>query len=406
MQRRILHADLDAFFAAVEQARDPSLKGRPVVVGGAVGSRGVVAAASYEARPYGLRSGMPLATAYRLCPHAVFLAGDFSHYQQTSQRFMAILGDYSPDLEPLGLDEAYLDLTGFEPLYGPSRRTAQEIRRRVAEELGITASVGIACSKVVAKVASDFSKPDGLVEVPLGEERAFLSPLPIRQLPGVGPKMEQLLLGRSVRTIGQLANTPVADLKAWLGLMGEHLHRRANGLDSGFVALPPVAKSMSRETTFPQDTRDPSLLRATLYYLTERVAAELREQALQARCVSLKLRYSNFETLSRQRTLRHPTDAHQAIFAAALALLERILGGNRRGIRLIGVGISDFVDGGDQASLFEGGEGRQRSLNQALDKIRRKHGFAAIQAGYTLPLNGHFPLRRGQFVLHTPSLSR
>jgi len=208
MARRIMHIDLDAFFVSVEQAVNPKLKGKPVIVGGRPDRRGVVAAASYEARAFGLHSGMPLATASRLCPQAIFIEGSFPRYREASKKFMAILADFSPYLEPVGLDEAYLDATGFESLHGSTRQMAVKIKQRVKDELDLCASIGIAGSKVVAKVASDLSKPDGLLEIAAGDERTFLAPLPIGRLPGIGKKTEQLLKGLGIHTIGQtISNT-------------------------------------------------------------------------------------------------------------------------------------------------------------------------------------------------------
>ncbi|MBI4187632.1 MAG: DNA polymerase IV, partial [Chloroflexi bacterium] len=273
--RTIMHVDLDAFFVSVEQVLNPELKGKPVVVGGRPGGRGVVAAASYEARAFGLHSAMPLKTASRLCPQAIFIEGSYPKYREASQRFMAILADFSPFLEPVGIDEAYMDVTGFESLYGSIHQMAVAIRQRVKKELGLNASVGIASSKVVAKVASELSKPDGLIEVVYGEECSFLSPLPVGRLPGVGKKAEQVLKGLGIKTIGELAGMPVSVLKNYFGVWGEGLRRSANGIDDRKVELPGEAKSTSRETTFDKDTRDRPFLKATLRYLSERVGADL-----------------------------------------------------------------------------------------------------------------------------------
>ena len=272
-QRTIMHVDLDAFFVSVEQASNPELRGKPVVVGGKPGSRGVVATASYEARAFGLHSAMPLSTAVRLCPQAIFIEGNYNHYADVSKKFMAILADFSPFLEPMGLDEAYMDVTGFESLHGSIHQMALKIKQRVKDELGIVASIGIASCKVVAKVASDESKPDGLIEVPPGDEAAFLAPLAIRKLPGVGKKTEQVLMGLGIRTIGQLARMPPNALKSRFGVFGEMLRRHANGMDNSPVTPPGEAKSISRETTFEEDTHDIDFLSATLRYQAEKVGA-------------------------------------------------------------------------------------------------------------------------------------
>ena len=247
---------------------------------------------------------MPLATASRLCPQAIFIEGSFPKYREASQKFMAILADFSPFLEPLGLDEAYLDATGFESIYGSIHQMAVKIRQRIKDELGLSASVGIASSKVVAKVASELSKPDGLLEVAAEQERSFLAPLPIIKLPGIGKKTEQILNALGINTIGELSSMPLAALKSHFGAFGEVLHRFANGIDDREVEPPADIKSISRETTFGKDTRDRSLLKATLRYLGERVGAELRQSGKQARCITLKLRYADFTTITRSQTLQ------------------------------------------------------------------------------------------------------
>ncbi|GAI39137.1 unnamed protein product, partial [marine sediment metagenome] len=256
MARRIMHIDLDAFFVSVEQAENPELQGKPVVVGGRPEGRGVVASASYEARASGLHAGMPLTTATRLCPQAIFIEGSFAKYRDASQRFMAILADFSPFLEPVSLDEAYLDVIGFESIYGSIHQMAAKIKQRIKNELGLCASVGIACCKVVAKVAAELSKPDGLLEVAAGKERSFLAPLPIAKLPGIGKKTGRILNGLGIDTIGKLSTMPPSALKSHFGASGELLWRYANGIDDREVELPSAAKSISRETTFGKDTRD------------------------------------------------------------------------------------------------------------------------------------------------------
>lgn len=405
--RQILHVDLDAFFASVEQMLDPGLRGLPVIVGGTPGTRGVVASASYEARAYGIKTAMPLSEAYRLCPQAVFLPGRYAHYKATSDQFMAILADFTPDVEPFSLDEAWIDLTGFEPSYGAARRTAQKIQGRIQEELGITASVGIATCKVVAKVASDREKPNGLVEVPAGQEAAFLAPLPVRDLPLVGSKTEERLKKYGVHTIGQLAALSPRQLRSVFGVMGEVLHRLANGQDASLVhSETPEAKSVSRSTTLALDTLDRRLLHSLLSYLAERVAAELRSMGRQARCAVLKLRYADFHTISRHRTLPEPTDAQQALYESATQLLEEALREKNQLVRLIGVGAQDLVDSGAQLRLWDPGYLKVYRLNRAVDQLRERYGFPTVQQGRVFALQGDFPLEREGFVLKTPSLSR
>lgn len=406
MARRIMHIDLDAFFVSVEQVFDPSLKGKPVVVGGQPGGRGVVAAASYEARKFGLHSGMPLKTAARLCPQAIFIEGNFNRYGEASRKFMAILADFTPDLEPTSLDEAYLDVTGFESLYGSIRQMALKIKERIKKELGLTASVGIASGKVIAKVASEKSKPDGLIEVPPGEERSFLAPLPVGDLPGIGKKAEQVLKKLGINTIGQLAETPLDVLKNYFGIYAEVVQRHARGIDNSKIEPPGPAKSISRETTFAKDTRNPRLLKATLRYLGERVGAELREQQKRARCVTLKVRFADFTTITRRHTLSESSNSDQAIFDTGLRLLSNTLAQEKQAIRLVGIGVSGLVEAGQQMDMLDTSAKRREQLNQAIDRIRDKYGFTSIQTGRTLFLKDVFAADKRGYHLHTPSLSR
>ena len=405
MMRRILHVDLDAFFVSVEQTLDPTLRGKSVVVGGDPNSRGVVACASYEARVYGLKAGMSLAVAQRLCPNAIFLGGNFYHYRNASARFLGILSEFTPDVEPLGLEEAFLDLTGFEPIYGPVRETALRIKRRIRGELELTASVGIAGSKVVAKVASDLSKPDGLVEVAPGEERIFLAPLPVTRLPCVGPKTERVLQRIGITTIGELGRLPISFLRHIFGVHGDVIHRYANGIDNRGLELPAPAKSISRESTFAEDTLDRTFLSATLHYLGERVGATLRSQGKQARCVTLKLRYADFESITRSRTLREGIDTDRAIFEVGRRLMEKALEQRAMPVRLVGIGVSNLIEG-RQLNMFDPWAERQERLNEAIDRIRGKYGFVAVEVGRTLPLREMFPIENGRYCLETPSLSR
>jgi len=406
MTRRIMHIDLDAFFVSVEQAQNPDLKGKPVVVGGKPDRRGVVASASYEARSFGLYAGMPLATASRLCPQAIFIEGNFHKYRDASQRFVTILADFSPYLEPLGLDEAYLDATGFESIHGSIRQMAVAIKQRIKDELGLCGSIGIASCKVVAKIASDLSKPDGLLEVPAGKERSFLRALPVAKLPGIGKKSERILKGSGVNTIGQLATLPLGILKSHFGAAAELLHNHANGIDDRKVEPPGAAKSISRETTFGKDTRDSPLLKATLRYLSERVGSDLRRQGKLARCITLKLRYADFTTITRQHTLSQASDTDQIIFDAGIKLMKKELSREKQAVRLIGIGVSNLVEAGRQLDMLDSSAQRLENLNTAIDRIRKKYGFTAIQTGRTLLLKDIFPESDDGYTLQTPSLSR
>jgi DNA polymerase-4 len=404
--RRIMHVDLDAFFVSVEQVDHPELRGKPVVVGGRPDTRGVVAAASYEARAFGVHSAMPLRTAARLCSQCIFVEGNFSKYAETSRKFMAILQGFTPFLEPMGLDEAYMDVTGFESLYGTIRDMAVTLKKRIRDELGINVSVGIASSKVVAKIASDASKPNGLIEVQPGGEAAFLAPLPIRQMPGIGEKTEPVLKRLGIDTIGKLARSPAESLKKLLGSHGEHLRNMALGLDDSPVLPPGEAKSMSRETTFAEDLRDRSVLEATLRYLTERVGRRLRQSSRLAKTITIKLRYADFATITRNRTLAQAADADDVIFEAGLKLLRTAMVKEKRAVRLVGIGVTGFAEAGQQLSLLDNSAPRMSKLDKAVDRIREKYGFGAIQTGRTMKLRELFEENERGYSLHTPSLSR
>ena len=405
MIRTIIHVDLDAFFVSVEQVLAPELRGKPVIVGGQPDRRGVVAAASYEARAFGIHSAMPLAIAYRLCPGAIFLQGNFSRYREVSSKFMAILADFSPSLEPGGLDEAYLDITGCG-MYGSPRQLALTLKERIREELSIVASVGIASCKVVAKIASDSGKPDGLVEVAAGQEKDFLEALPVGRLPGAGKKAERILASINVATIGQLANLSPELLRSRLGSAGIALHRYANGIDDRKVELPSEAKSISRETTFMEDIADHGHLQAVLHYLCERVGARLRYQKKQARCVTLKLRYADFETITRSHSSEEASSTDDVIFTTAVRLLDRALAGKQKQVRLLGVEVSNMVSDGKQLRLFDARMQRQERLDKVIDNIRMKYGFNSVQTGRTMALKEIFESHNDGYILGTPSLSR
>jgi DNA polymerase IV len=385
----ILHVDLDAFFVSVEQSLNPELRGKPVIVGGRPERRGVVAAASYEARAFGVKSAMPLARAYQLCPQAIFLQGNHRRYGEFSEKFMAILSDFTPAMEPGGLDEAFLDITGCD-IFGTSREIAVKIKARVKNELELVASVGIASCKIVAKIASDFGKPDGLVEVPAGKEREFLAPLPIDRMPGIGPRTEHALKSLGITTIGALAGLPVSILKNKFGSYGIMLHNHANGIDNRKVESPSEARSISHETTFSHDTGDIKYLHAVLRLLCEKVGARLRREEKYARSVSLKLRFDDFETINRSRTLKETTHIDDIIYETAVEMLDRALKNQRKLVRLIGVEVANLVDRGKQLSLFDQQRQRRERRDKAVDRIRQKYGFDAVQSGQAMALKQIF----------------
>lgn len=376
--RVIAHLDFDAFFAAVEENRDPSLRGKPVIVGG--GERGVVSTANYIARRYGVHSAMPLRTARRLCPHGVYLTGHHKLYAEYSKRLMDMLDEYSPLVEQMSLDEAYVDLTGTEKLFGPPVRTARTIQKRVMDELGLSISVGLATNKLLAKVASDFQKPSGFTVVRRGEEAAFLEPLPVEKLPGVGPALLSQLHDRGVVTVGDLAKIPPHLLRLSFGEWGESLAHRARGEDPRLVTPREEVKSISRERTFDEDVSDQGLLEATLIALTEDVCRRLRRKRLEARTVTVKIRYSDFVTHTCSHTLPRPMDVDEVFFEEVLALFRQ---GRRRRyhLRLVGVGVSNLVARAWQDDLFDQELPLLRELDLKLDTIRDKYGSEAVRRG-------------------------
>jgi DNA polymerase-4 len=373
----ILHVDLDAFFAAVEQRDRPELRGKPVVVGvGGRTDRGVVSAASYEARRYGIHSAMPLRTAARLCEHAAFVPVDGRKYSAVSKQVMEILRRYTPAVEQISIDEAFLDVAGSEGLHGTPVEMARSIRQAVLSELGLTVSVGVAATKLVAKVASDLEKPDGLVAVAPGTEAAFLAPLPISRLWGVGQKTAGILAEYGVRTIGDLAALPDDLLARRFGRQGPVLAQRARGIDHSPVSGADPARSVSHEHTFEIDTADMETLERTLLALSEGVASRLRAGDVKARTIAVKVRDSSFRTVSRQRTLVEPTDQTEVVFAAARDLALPQLKGIR--VRLLGVAAS-HLGNGEQMGLFSADDERRRRATQAADAIRARYGFKAIR---------------------------
>jgi DNA polymerase IV len=374
--RVILHVDLDAFFAAVEQRDHPELRGRPVIVGGGgPDRRGVVSAASYEARTFGVHSAMPLRTAGRLCPQGVFLPVDGRKYQAVSREVMAILRRYTPQVQPISIDEAFLDVTGSRALFGDGETIARRIKEAVRSEVGLTASVGVAATKLVAKIGSDLRKPDGLVVVAPGEEAAFLAPLPISRLWGVGERTAAALRDFGVVTIGDLARLPRASLERRFGKHGAALVDRALGLYPDPVATGDPAKSIGHEHTFDTDTADRETVERTLLGMADGVAWRLRAAGLKAGTVTIKLRDSSFATITRQVGLDVPSDLTEPIYEAALALLRRELHGQR--IRLVGVTASNFRDR-QQLALFGIEDPRRHQAAEALDRIRRKYGERSV----------------------------
>ena len=374
--RTILHVDLDAFFAAVEQRDNPEWRGRPLVVGiGGANDRGVVSAASYEARAFGVHSAMPIRTAKRLCPDCLFVPVRGAAYQAASRDVMAVLRRFTPLVQPISIDEAFLDVTGSRQLFGDGAAIARQIKAAIRAELSLTASVGVASTKLVAKIASDLRKPDGLVVVEPGTEARFLAPLPISRLWGVGPSTAAALRDFSVVTIGDLAGLDRAALVRRFGKHGASLVDRAHGLDGDPVDDPDAAKSVSHEHTFDEDTSDPDVLERTLLAMAEGVSGRLRSAGLKAATVTVKIRDSGFNTITRQRTLGEPTDMTEPIWRTALELARPEIRGKR--IRLLGVGTSGFGER-EQLGMFEAGDVRRRRAVEAADVVRERFGTRAI----------------------------
>ena len=378
--RRILHVDMDAFFVSVEEVLDPFLKGKPVVVGGNPDGRGVVAAASYAVRRYGVHSAMPIARAKRLCPHAIFLRGSHRHYSKFSIRVFEILKRYSPLVEPMSLDEAFVDLTGCERLHGPVLKSAEKIRNEILEELGLNASIGIASNKLLAKIASAYCKPNGMLWIAPGMEQRFLAPLPIQRIPGIGPKGGNELRRMGIKSVGDLARLPLELLEEAYGKWGVSLYRKSRGIsESPVIGEVEDPRSISRETTLETDSADPLFLESTLSYLTEKAAGQLREKKLFARTVTLKLRYSDFKTVTRSKTLEMPTAEDHTLFATSKGLFRKLFMRRVR-VRLVGIAFTSLTATPyRQEDLFDI-KGRQcwDDLYQGIDRIRHKYGFRSI----------------------------
>ncbi|MCA8968497.1 MAG: DNA polymerase IV [Planctomycetes bacterium] len=379
--RTILHADMDAFYAAVEQRDHPEYRGRPLIVGG-IGKRGVVSTASYEARRFGVHSAQPGAIAQQLCPGGIFVQPRMSAYVEASRQIRAIFERFTPQIEPLSLDEAFLDVTGSRLLFGDGREIARTIRERVFEETELTISIGVASSKYVAKVASDLEKPNALVVVEPGTERAFLRPLSVSRLWGAGKRMQELLDGHGIRTIGDVQDIGRATLEALIGAhAGQHFWSLAHGEDVRDVVADRDAKSISHETTFEDDLDDPEAARAVLLSLAEGVGRRLRAHGLVATTVRLKLRYPPFETLTRQQRLDVPSDDDRVLHRVGVQLLDAVDRGS--GIRLIGIGASGLRPASGvarQGSLFrEGPDPRKAGAAlRAMDAINERFGSDSI----------------------------
>ena len=380
LPRKIIHIDMDAFYASVEQRDNPSLKGKPVIVGGGPEKRGVVSAASYEARVYGVHSAMPTSQAKRLCPLGIFLPVRMNRYQEVSEQIFKILRAYTPLVEPLSLDESFLDVTGSEKLFGPALEIAKEMKRKIWETTELTASAGIAPNKFLAKIASDLKKPDGLVEIKPEEVQEFLRDLPISKVWGVGKSTEGTLKGMGILRVGQLAAYPVELIERKLGKFGLELVALARGEDDRPVIPESEAKSISQEETFTPDLRDLETMKKVLLDQSEQVGWELRKQGLKGYTVQLKVRYPDFSLITRSFTLPAPTDQGIEIYQNAVKLLDKTDALTKRA-RLLGVGVSKLRprDDPEQMSLFDFHKEKVERSTAAVDQIWDRFGPEAIK---------------------------
>ncbi|MDP6457214.1 MAG: DNA polymerase IV [Candidatus Marinimicrobia bacterium] len=378
----IAHIDMDCFFVAVERLKDPSLRGKPVAVGGDPDrGRSVVTSASYEAREYGVHSAMPMAVALRLCPDLVVAPLDFDLYDQYHFKVKEVLQSFSPLVEMTSIDEGYVDLTGTERLWGDPMGTGERLRWTVKQATRLDCTVGVAQNKLMAKIASNEAKPNGLLHIPPGREELFLAPLPVEIIPGVGEKMSATLRDFGLETVGQIAAAGGSLMEAAFGLYGKYLWRAACGEGGSDLTPEWERKSISKETTFCTDTTDWRYLAAVLHYLTEKVCRRLRQEGKAARTVNVKIRYEDFETLDRSRTLPQPNNRDDALYSVADDLMKKAIT-RRVGIRLIGVGLSNLTPCYHQVNLFDEGawlKGRRRL--EAVDKTRRRFGFDSVLRG-------------------------
>ncbi|MBU0571281.1 MAG: DNA polymerase IV [Candidatus Omnitrophica bacterium] len=382
-QKYIIHVDMDAFFTSVEQRDNPALRGKPVIVGsdpkGGKG-RGVVAACSYEARAFGIHSAMPISIAYKKCPQAVFLRGSMQKYARESDKILDILEKFTPDIEPISIDEAFMDISGSYRVFGTPAEMCRKIKNTVKRETGLMASIGLAPNKMTAKIASDLNKPDGFVTVHEKDLLNFLHPMPVSKIWGVGAKTKEALTAVGIRTIGDLASYDRAKITELLGKNGSHIWELANGIDIRDVKTDGTTRSVSNEHTFEEDTKNADLIKNTLMSLSEKVSRRLRKYGFKCKTITLKIRFSDFSTFTRAVTIDHPTNFIADLYENCLRHVENF-DIHKKSVRLLGVRASNLSDSLWETDLFDGNTDRSKKkeeLHKTLDRIKDKFGDGAI----------------------------
>lgn len=383
MKNHILHIDMDAFYTSVEQRNFPEYRGKPIIVGGD-GRRGVVASASYEARVMGVKSAMPSVTAKKLCPKAIFVAPHMQEYKNESIKIMEIMQHYTPIIEPIALDEAYLDVKGSEALFGDAVTIGKRIQQDILDKLQLHASVGVAPNKFLAKIGSDYNKPKGFCVIDWDKRFEFLDPLSIRAIGGIGKKTADIIQNLNIHTIKELRTTSLSTLKSVLGNMADHFFNLANGIDDRSVTLPQKALSIGKETTFAEDIYNEKELHGKLLKLTDQVASRLRKKNVMARTITVKVKYADFTLVTRSSTSEKATDITKEIYDIALDLLHKLKDIRKKGTRLLGVSTSHFEEAGTgQLYLFDDDEDNTKfqEVDKVMDTIRAKYGSSSIFSG-------------------------
>ena len=377
--RTIFHLDLDAFFVSVERIFDPKLEGKPVIVGGDPHGRGVVAACSYEARKFGLHSAMPIRTAFKLCPHGIYLHGHHDEYANYSRAVKNTLEKFAPLIEQASIDEFYMDFTGCRNIYGPFYDFARFMQNEIYRKLSLPCSIGIGTNKTIAKIASDFNKPKGITLVEPGDEKNFLSALPVERIPGVGKATLDYLQNRGIYTVGEIANLPQDFFAVAFGKFGIDLWKKANGIGQEYLSMEQEQKSISKETTFSNDVNSKRFVESILFDIAGKVSQTLRDNNFHASTITVKIRYSDFKTITRAQTIKHTND-DKIIFETALNIFRKSYT-RRVSLRLIGIRLTGFSLSSYQENLFDRTEAARKKLIEAVNSIRNKYGYASIQMG-------------------------